>query len=59
MRYEALGLGIDGTISKTSSALVDFISNSLCVYVCVWGRWVQSLWSIDKFHINLSLCVAF
>ena len=31
MRYEALGPGIDGSPSKTSSALVNFISHSLCV----------------------------
>ena len=40
MRYEALGPGMDGAASKTSSALANFITNSLCVYVCVWGRWV-------------------
>ena len=35
MRYEALGLCIDGAPSNTSSALVNFISHSLCMNVCV------------------------
>ena len=34
MRYEALGPGIDEAPSKTSSTLVNFISHSLCMYVC-------------------------